>query len=156
MADTESSYSRESSVTNEKEKDNASDNQQISKEFQENVVKFVKLDDLIRKKQEELAELKSQKKPCEEFILKYMDKIGETMIEISHGKLRKNKSETKRALSQDDIKKAISTEIKDINKVEQVMKTMDDGRPLNTHINLKRTGERITKGKKRPKKVEKK
>lgn len=112
----------------------------VSKEFQENVLKFVKLDDLVRKKQQELSELKEQRKPCEQYILKYLDKIDQNMIEISDGKLRKNKSETKAALSQDVIKAAIAEKVKDPQIVEEILKTMEDKRPLSTHVNIKRTG----------------
>ncbi|QKF94025.1 putative V-type ATP synthase subunit I [Fadolivirus algeromassiliense] len=114
----------------------------ISKEFQENVVKFVKLDDLIRKKQQELSELREKRKPCEQYILKYLDNIKENVIEITDGKLRKNKSETKQALSQDMIKAAILKKVQDPQIVESIMKDMEEGRPLNTHVNIKRTGTR--------------
>lgn len=121
----------------------------VSKEFQENVLKFVKLDDLVRKKQQELSELKEQRKPCEQYILKYLDKVDQNMIEISDGKLRKNKSETKAALSQDIIKASIAEKVKDPQIVEEILKTMEDKRPLSTHINIKRTGGKKRTGKKK-------
>lgn len=129
------------------------DDVKVPKEFQENVVKFVKLDDLIRKKQEELSELKKQKKPCEEYILKYLDKTDLNTIEITDGKLRKNKSETKKSLSQDIIKETLTELLKDPIKVDEALKKMEDKRPLNVHTNLKRTGKREKKvAKKAPKK----
>ena len=121
----------------------------VSKEFQENVLKFVKLDDLVRKKQQELSELKEQRKPCEQYILQYLDKVDQNMIEISDGKLRKNKSETKAALSQDIIKASIAEKIKDPQIVEEILKNMENKRPLSTHINIKRTGGQKKTGKKK-------
>ena len=118
----------------------------VSKEFQENVLKFVKLDDLIRLKQQELSELKEKRKPCEQYILKYLDHIDQNMIEISDGKLRKNKSETKAQLSQDIIKSAILEKVKDPSIVEDILKAMEDKRPLSTHVNIKRTGGTKKKG----------
>ncbi|AYV82069.1 MAG: hypothetical protein Homavirus5_11 [Homavirus sp.] len=117
----------------------------ISKEFQENVIKYIKLDDLIRKKEKEMKELKNQKKPCEEFILKYLDKVGENIIEVTGGKLIKNKSETKAPLSQDIIKEAISDKILDPKKVEEIIALMDTLRPKSARVNLKRTSVRGTK-----------
>lgn len=123
---------------------------QITKELQENVVKYVKYDDLIRKKQQELADLKDQKKPCEEYILKYLDQINLNVIDITEGKLRVNKSETKKQLSQDIIKGAIAEKVADPLIVEEILKLMETKRPLNTHTNLKRTHARTPKtGKKK-------
>lgn len=147
-----SEVDKDDSISDDSDNDEkAIDKVKISKEFQENVVKFVKLDDLIRKKQKEICDLKEQKKPCEQFILKFLDQIEENVIEITNGKLRKNKSETKAALSQDVIKNAISEKIKDSKTVEDILSLMDTLRPLNTHVNLKRTNirpNRIVKKKK--------
>ena len=142
--DSSSSYSDETSYDDGKSVQSV----KVSKEFQENVLKFVKLDDLVRKKQQELSELKEQRKPCEQYILKYLDKIDQNMIEISDGKLRKNKSETKAALSQDIIKASIAEKVKDPQIVEEILKAMEDKRPLSTHINIKRTGGKKRTGKK--------
>jgi hypothetical protein len=131
-------------VPDEDEEENASntDSVNVTKEFQENVIKFVKIDDLIRKKTTELAELKSQKKPIETFILKYLDQVNETVVEITNGKLRKNKSETKAGLTIDIIKEAIEKKVKDPKIVEEILKSMEDLRPKATRVNLKRTSVR--------------
>ena len=133
--------SDDESISNS-EKSNDDKKKKISKEFQENVIKFVKIDDLMRKKQKEIAELRSQKKPCEDYILKYLDQIDESVIEISNGKLRKNKSETKVPLNQDIIKNAIKDKVSDPTTVEEIIKNMDKLRPMNTRVNLKRTKNR--------------
>ena len=99
----------------------------------------------MRKKQQEMSELREQRKPCEQYILKYLDNVNENVIEITNGKLRKNKSETKAAVSQDVMKVAISEKIKDPKIVEEILKLMEEKRPMNTHVNLKRTGTRPDK-----------
>ena len=142
-----SEIDKEESLSDNEIEEKSIDAMKVTKEFQENVVKFVKLDDLIRKKQEEIGELKDQRKPCEEYILKYLDQVNENVIEITNGKLRKNKSETKASLSQDVIKHAILEKIKDPKTVEEILKLMEDKRPLSTHVNLKRTGKRAKKQK---------
>lgn len=128
--------------------DNAED-LKISKEFQENVIKFTKIDDLMRQKQKELTELRNQRKPCEEFIIKYLDQIDEQVIEISNGKLRKNKSETKVPINQDIIKEAIETKVKDPKIVSEIIEAMDELRPKNVRVNLKRTYAREKKANKK-------
>lgn len=143
-SDVISEIDKEDSISDEDDNETI-DDVKVPKEFQENVVKFVKIDDLIRKKQEELSELKKQRKPCEEFILKYLDKTDLNTIEITDGKLRKNKSETKKALSQDIIKDTLTELLKDPLKVDEALKKMEDKRPLNVHTNLKRTGKREKK-----------
>ncbi len=115
----------------------------ISKEFQEMVIKFVKLDDLVRKKEKDIKELKIQRKPCEDFILTYLDKVGENTIDITNGKLRKNKSETKVPLNQNIIKDAIKEKVADPKVVEDILTLMDTMRPMNVRTNLKRTGKHV-------------
>jgi len=141
-----------SNGSNKSNGSNNDDEVAVSKEFQENVIKFVKIDDLMRKKQNELSELRKQRKPCEDFILKYLDQIGEQVIEINSGKLRKNKSETKIPLNLDIIKEAIEGEIKDPKIVQKILESMDELRPKNVRVNLKRTAKRQAKKKKATKK----
>lgn len=112
----------------------------VSKEFQENVVKFVKLDDIIAKKTKKLAELKAQRKPCEDYIIKYLDNIDEQVINITNGKIKKNKSETKGSLNADIIKKSISKKITDPVLLAEILKDMEDSRPTNTSVKLTRVG----------------
>lgn len=117
----------------------------VTKEFRETVIKFVKIDDLVRKKTEEMAELKNQKKPLETFILKYLDQVDETVVEITNGKLRKNKSETKAAVNMDIIKEAISKKVEDPKVVNEILDIMEELRPKKININLKRTSQHTKK-----------
>jgi len=120
--------------------DSTDDNDpKITKEFHENVIKYVKLDDLIRKKESEIRELKNSKKPCEKFILDHLDKLGENIIEITNGKLRKNKAETKVPLTVDIIKDTLIDKLTNPELVDEIMKTMDKSRPKTVRVNLKRT-----------------
>jgi len=144
-----------SNFTQDTDSDDEIDNEakevQITKEFQENVIKYVKIHDLINKKNEELRELKKMKKPCEDFILKYLDKFDVNYVEVTDGKLRKNKSENKVPLSQDIIKDAISKKVSDPKIVEEILKSIEK-RPTKTAVNIKRTknrGPQIKKGKKK-------
>ena len=125
-------------------KSNGSDSIDVSNEFKENVIAFVKYDDLIRQKMAEIAELKKKRKPKEEYILKYLEKIDETTIDISSGKLRKNKAESKVPLNQDYIKKAIGKKVANPKTIEEIMNDMDN-RPTKVKVNLKTTSKRAKK-----------
>lgn len=127
--------------------DDKKDELKISKEFQESVIKYVKLDDLMRKKQQELSELREQKKPCEEYIIKYLEKINETAITITDGKLQKNKSENKASLNTELIKKSLSKKIADPKLLDEIMKELEDSRQVNGKVSLKRTGGNVKKAK---------
>jgi hypothetical protein len=111
----------------------------ITKEFQEHVIKYIKIDDLIRKKREEIKLLTTEKKPHEEFVLKHLDNINEGIIEIDNVKLQKNKATTKVSLSHDNIKDALKEKINDPQKIQEIIDLMDDKRPVKTRTNIKRT-----------------
>jgi len=111
----------------------------ITREFQENVIKYVKLDDLIRNREKEVRELKKQRKPCEEYILNYLERVDENIIEITNGKLRRNKCATKVPLTKAIIKSALIEKIRDPLKVDELLVLMNELRPKKERINLKRT-----------------
>jgi hypothetical protein len=101
-----------------------SDNEEeISDEFKEKVVNYVNLDDLIKKKQTEIKELNKKKKVFEEYIIKYLDVVEESVIDLGHGKIKKNKKVSKCALTQPIIKTSI---IEGLMK-HDLIKTNEDG-----------------------------
>lgn len=84
------------------------DKKVITSEFKDYVIKYTKIDDLIRKKNEDLKELKQQKKPCEEFIIKFLQKQEIEFVHPTPGQtLMKKETESKSALKADIIKEAI-------------------------------------------------
>jgi hypothetical protein len=117
----------------------------ITEEFVEVVKSWVKLDDEIKKRNEEIKDFKTEKKEYEIFILEYMDKINESVINISDGKLRRNKSSTKPPLKQEFIQNALLDITKDSVKAMEITKYILDNRPTTERINLKRTRNRVKK-----------
>jgi hypothetical protein len=136
---TEIHNSDSSSSSSSEESKKKVSNVKITKEFQENVIKYVKLDDLIKQKQEELTELKKQLKPCEQFILSSLDSLNESSIGITNGTLVKKKVETKTPLSTDIIKAGLLKKFNDANAVEELVKMIEGERALKTKTDLKRT-----------------
>ncbi|AYV78818.1 MAG: hypothetical protein Edafosvirus36_8 [Edafosvirus sp.] len=127
----------------------------MNNEFREKVVTYIKIDDLVRKKKEEIKELQTKKKPCEEFLIRYLEGIGENIVQVDGTKLIKNKSETKEALKKDVIKDSILDKIKEkkllnndtdcIKVVEDMLDLMEQRRPMKIRTNIKRTFEKERK-----------
>ena len=152
-----SSYNEDTSNLNNDDDISDIDDEQISQEaqtsfitdeFKQSVIKYIKIDDIIRQRQEDIKELNEQKKPYEEFILRYLDKVEQNMVEFQGSKLRKNQSETKMPIKMDIIKEAIFEGIKnepqsDEGKckqlVEQIVELMETKREKKVRVNVKRT-----------------
>ncbi|MBA42963.1 MAG: hypothetical protein CMF62_03005 [Magnetococcales bacterium] len=116
----------------------------VSQEFNDKVLEFLQVDDSIRDLSKEVSALKKKRKPLEAWILNYLSTIGEKVIDI-HGigaRLRRNKSETKKQLKQDQIKEAIMEQVNDPIKVEKILKSMEDKREKQIHVNIKRTSKK--------------
>jgi hypothetical protein len=121
----------------------------VNNEFKQHVISFVKYDDMIRERKQEIKELTNDKKPCEEFIIKFLEAQEESAINLNGQRIIKNQSCTKTALKMDMIKEAILDEIKKLEpedkareRLDKIMTDMDEKRPTKTRANLKRTFDR--------------
>lgn len=153
----------ESSAHNAEKK--SVDQKVVTNELKEKVISYVKIDDLIRKKNEEIRELKSKRKPCEDYIIKFLEKQEAGFVSVAGGKLIKNESETKAPLKVEFIKEAIkegietkklvdSTDNEKTTKLaEEIMELMEKKRPLQKRTNLKRTFAGEARKKAEPKKT---
>ena len=108
-------------------------------QFKELVVEYIKLDDIIRKKNDEIKEIKKDRKTLEEYILESMEKLEESVIDISDGKLRLNSTKTKSTLKQNHIEEALKELTKDGIKAQEMTKFILEKRPFVERKNLKRT-----------------
>ncbi|VVU94989.1 hypothetical protein CPAV1605_714 [seawater metagenome] len=122
--------------------DNTDNQQQVTEIFKELVITWVDLDDKIRQHNSKVKEYKNEKKDYEEKILTYLENIGENVIEISDGKLRKNVSKTKAPLKQQTIEAALTECIKDSKRAAELTQYIFKNRPVVERINLKRTKNR--------------
>lgn len=111
----------------------------VSKEFTQKVVEWVKLDDQLREIRAKSKEITGEKKELEEWILQYLDQIGEKAISIGDGNLRKNVSKTKAPLKKENIFSTIKDMTKDENKASLITQQIFENRPLTERVNLKRT-----------------
>ena len=136
-------------ISDSEDDDNENENEggeyELKDEFREKVVTYVKSDDRIRELQKLVKEQQKLKKDSEEAILRHLERLGESMINISGGKIRKNQYESKGALKKEFIKDSILDKIKDPKVVEDILAKMEDKRETKINISLKRTFERDNK-----------
>jgi hypothetical protein len=122
--------------------DTSEKKKEVSKEFTQKVVEWVKLDDQLRTLKAKSKEITGDKKELEEWILEYLEKIGEKAISIGDGNLRRNVSKTKGPLKKENIYTAIKDMTKDESKASMITAKIFENRPLTERVNLKRTKNR--------------
>lgn len=129
----------------------------LNKEFLDKVIKFLRIDDLIRKKvkehNEEIKVLKNDKLDLEKYIIKSLGDMEENYVDIrGNGKLVKDEKTVKGALKITTIKESIADSIKKENLIEdekkqldfinEILGVIDAKRPRKVKTTLKRTFER--------------
>jgi hypothetical protein len=117
---------------------------EYTEELAEKVKDYVKNDDKIRELQIELKKLNTIKKNAEAEILKHLERLGESNINITGGKLKVNQYESKDSLKEDIIREAIQDKIKDPKIIDNIFDKINEKRISNAkiQISLKRTFER--------------
>jgi hypothetical protein len=135
----------------------------IKTELFERITKYVKIDNTIKEKQQELREftktLKKQKEDMEKYILEYLTDVQEEYVKIEgDGKLTKSISVRKGAIKPETIKKSVLLGLRkeninlDENRIndiiESILTIVDDNRPTTKKTYIKRTYERKKKDKK--------
>lgn len=133
--------------------DEAEEEKIVTKEFQEAVIEFVKLDDKARKLGKQMKHFKQEKKQYEDIILNFMETNKENVIEITGGKLRINKATTKAPLKHETIQSTLAKKFKDTKKAFEITNLIVNDRPMVERRNLKRTGTKGEKVKKKTKVV---
>jgi hypothetical protein len=143
-----------SKMTNDEIKEGA-----ISHDVTEKIVAYVRIDDMIRKKQEEMRELKEMKKPCEEVIIKYLEMNEQDHFTLgkSGGKIvkqeRKIQAPLKMEMVKDAIKehlikeKIVDTDDRCVQIFENISKLINIKRPITTKVTVRRSLKRKPKNK---------
>ena len=136
---------------NDKNEENDEDYDSVEEyEFQddfENQVKtYVKTDNNIKELQKQIKELNQTKKVAEDSIMKHLERLGETNINITGGKLIVNKYESKGSFKEDIVKEVLTEKIKDPRIVEAIFDKIQEIRTENAKMQL---GLKRTSGKKK-------
>ena len=125
---------------------NSSDNENVQEkvtaDFKKKVLKWLEIDDEIRSIRAKTKDLTTEKKQYEEFILSFLENVGEKELAVSDGKLRRNVSKTKAPLNKASIQKALTEIVKDKTKATTMTEHIINSRPMVERVNLKRTKNR--------------
>lgn len=125
---------------------NSSDNENVQEkvttDFKKKVLKWLEIDDEIRSIRAKSSELTKEKKQYEEFILSFLENVGEKELAVNDGKLRRNVSKTKAPLNKASIQKALTEIVKDKTKASTMTEHIINSRPMVERVNLKRTKNR--------------
>ena len=116
--------------------------EKVTKEFKNKVLTWLSIDDQIREMREKTKVLTKEKKEHEEFILKFLENVGEKELAVSDGKLRRNVSKTKAPLNKASIQQALTDIVKDKTKATAMTEHIINSRPVVERVNLKRTKNR--------------
>ena len=145
--------------TEQNSEQNSETKKQLNRDFLDKVIKFIKTDDVIKKKEkenkEEIKVLKNEKKTLEKYILQFLDKIDENFISINGtGKLIKNESKTKGSIKIENIQEVIMETLKKedykltlepeliLKLTNDIIQQVEEKRPVSKKIYLKRTTEK--------------
>ena len=116
--------------------------EKVTNDFKKKVLKWLEIDDEIRSIRAKTKELTNEKKQYEEFILSFLEEVGEKELAVSDGKLRRNVSKTKAPLNKASIQKALTEIVKDKTKATTMTEHIINSRPMVERVNLKRTKNR--------------
>jgi serine phosphatase RsbU (regulator of sigma subunit) len=114
----------------------------VSPEFIQSVKKYLETDDKLRGFKEETKKLNKEKKSQEEFILSYLERIEENILDVPNGKLRRNISKTQAPLKKETICKALTEVVGDAIKANTLTEHIIKSRPIVERVTLKRTRNR--------------
>jgi hypothetical protein len=117
----------------------SSDKQEVSEQFKQNIVRWVKLDDDLKKIRETVKEITEEKKQAEQYILSYLENIGQNDVAISDGKLSRLVSKTPTALKKENIQKAVNEIVKDDNKAHLMTEHILNSRETKQKVTLRRS-----------------
>lgn len=114
----------------------------VTKQFKNNVLKWVALDDAVRELRSKVKEITKEKKQFEEYILNFLVEVEEKSIAIGDGKLTRNVSKSTAALKKENIHKALVEITGDSNKASAMTEHILNSRQVTERVNLKRTRNR--------------
>lgn len=109
---------------------------EFREDFEKQVKIYVKMDDRIKELQREVKELNQLKKVSEDAIMKHLERLGETNINITGGKLIVNKYGSKGSFKEDIVKEVLTEKIKDPKIIEGIFEKIHEKREENAKIQM--------------------
>ena len=112
---------------------------QNEEDFVAMVIQWVKLDDKIRGLAQEMKEMREEKKQYEEFVLEYMQRENQDVLNItSGGTLRRSISRCKGGIKEDHISSVLMKFTNDQHEASKITKAIMTDRPQTERVYLKR------------------
>lgn len=121
-----------------------SQKKKVSSEFVQSVKKYLEVDNKLRDYRNKTKELNKEKKSQEAFILSYLERIEENVLDVPDGKLKRNVSKTQAPLKKEVICKALTEVVGDAVKATTLTEHIINSRPTIERVTLKRTRNRTT------------
>lgn len=118
---------------------------EVSKEFKETVMKYIEIDDKLKKIREKTKELTAEKKSKEDSILQFIQANDDKPLNLPDGKLKRTVTKSQAPLKKDLIQKVLAEILGDANKATQFADQIDKSRPVTEKVALKRMQNRIAK-----------
>jgi hypothetical protein len=119
--------------------------QKVTKEFRNNVLQWLSVDDDLRLLRKKIKELNTEKKEFEEKVLSYLTQVDEDSIMVKDGKLSKYTSKTKEPLKKENIQATLFEITGDTTKASAITEKIFSNRKEKEVIKLKRTRQRKQK-----------
>jgi len=116
--------------------------EKVTADFKNKVLKWLELDDELRAIRARSKVIIRDKKPLGEYILSFLEDVGEKELAVANGTLRKNVSKTKAPLNKLSIQKALNDIVKDKTKADTMTEHIINSRPIVERVNIKRTNNR--------------
>ena len=112
------------------------------------IIRWIKLDDIIKEYNKEVKECKNEKTQLEDKILEYMNHTDQNEITVKDGKLEKKKSETKESINEEYIKKCLVNSIDDVVMIDKLTNIILNSRAITESYKLARKMIKTTNSKK--------
>lgn len=120
-------------------RDDGDDEKEIDPEFTENVIKYIRFDDIIRDKKKEIKDITKMKQSCEKYILMKLEEYGENKIEFNQGKIMKKDVVSKGGIKPDYIKNALNATSIQSEVVEKIIEMIEKNRKIKVNKKLTRS-----------------
>ena len=124
--------------------------------LKEKVTSYLKIDDLIKEKKEEIKELVQKKVQYEEFLMEYLEKANKTRIETNDGEIVFKKQTSKSPLKEELFEKVIVKKFQDTKKITEsgvkiahdILEEVNNLRGVSIKNNIRRIKKKTNKSKK--------
>jgi len=110
----------------------------VSHEFQEIVLMYLKYDDMLKQLAQQAKEIRLKKKDCENKIIKYLKREDEQEILVDDGKLQMNETESKGTIKPELVEAILLHKLKNVNEVSMILKLIEINRETKKRVAIKR------------------